>query len=188
MTYQSLNPFDGRVSRTFTEICDDQLEAAVSGADRCFRAWRTTSFAERAAIVHRAAAILRARIDDFARPVTLEMGKLIVESRGEVALSADILDYYADHAEHFLAPQPLTPESGEATIESSAIVLYERHWTEMRDKVQHAEVEYGFGTSAGAPIRPLTRAEVKRAYPDNRRFHDLLDQTIRSDAELMLRD
>lgn len=49
------------------------------------------------------------------------MGKLIAESRGEVALSADIIDYYAQHGEAFLAPQTLSPKSGEATIESSPI-------------------------------------------------------------------
>jgi len=49
------------------------------------------------------------------------MGKLIEESRGEVALSADILDYFAENAERFLAPQQLTLASGEATIESSPL-------------------------------------------------------------------
>lgn len=119
MPYQSLNPFDGKLLKTFEELTDAQLEAAVHAADQCFAAWRLTSFAERSAVLARAAAILRDRVEDFARPITLEMGKLISESRGEVALSADILDYYAEHAERFLAPQPLTPDSGEATIEST---------------------------------------------------------------------
>jgi len=119
MPYQSLNPFDGKLLKTFEELTDAQLEAAVHAADQCFNSWRRTSFAERSAVLARAAAILRDRVEDFARPITLEMGKLIGESRGEVALSADILDYYAEHAERFLAPQPLTPDSGEATIESS---------------------------------------------------------------------
>lgn len=61
------------------------------------------------------------RAEDFARPITLEMGKLIEESRGEVALRAGILDYYAENAERFLAPQQLAPASGEATIESSPL-------------------------------------------------------------------
>src|ERR1022692_293267 len=62
---------------------------------------------------------MRERADEFAKPVTLEMGKLIAESRGEVALSADILDYYAWNAEDFLAPKKLKPNSGEAMIEST---------------------------------------------------------------------
>jgi succinate-semialdehyde dehydrogenase/glutarate-semialdehyde dehydrogenase len=62
---------------------------------------------------------MRARIDEFARPVTLEMGKLIDQARGEVMLSADIIDYYAKNAERFLAPEHLKPSSGEAEVESS---------------------------------------------------------------------
>ena len=62
---------------------------------------------------------MRARADEFARPMTLEMGKLIDEARGEVALSANIIDYYAKNAERFLATETLKPSSGEAQIESS---------------------------------------------------------------------
>lgn len=121
MAYQSLNPYDGKVLKTFEELTDEQLETALQTAAKCFETWRQTTFAERTAVLKRAAAILRSRVEDFARPITLEMGKLIEESRGEVALSADILDYYAENAERFLAPQQLTPASGEATIESSPL-------------------------------------------------------------------
>ena len=119
MTYQSVNPFDGKVLKTFDDTTDTQLETAIATAAACFEIWRHKTFPERAVILAKAAAIMRARTDDFARPVTLEMGKLIEESRGEVALSADIIDYYANNAERFLAPERLTPSSGEAEIESS---------------------------------------------------------------------
>jgi len=119
MTYQSINPYNGNVLKTFEELTDAQLEIAVHTAQQCFETWRHTTFAHRSAVLNRAAAILRSRVEDFARLITLEMGKLIEESRGEVALSADILDYYAENAERFLAPEQLTPASGEATIESS---------------------------------------------------------------------
>jgi len=62
---------------------------------------------------------MRKRSEELARPMTLEMGKLIGQARGEVLLSADILEYYAKNAETFLAPQQLHPSSGEALIESS---------------------------------------------------------------------
>jgi len=62
---------------------------------------------------------MRKRSEELARPMTLEMGKLIGQARGEVLLSADILEYYAKNAETFLAPQQLHPSSGEALIEST---------------------------------------------------------------------
>jgi len=49
------------------------------------------------------------------------MGKRIDEARGEVALSADILDYYAKNAKRFLAPQRLKPSSGEAEVVSTPL-------------------------------------------------------------------
>lgn len=121
MAYQSVNPFDGKVIKTFEEFTDKQVETALDRAEHCYRRWSLTTFAARAAIAHKAATIMRNRVDDFARLMTLEMGKLIEESRGEVALSADIIDYYAEHAERFLAVQPLAPSSGEAHIESAPI-------------------------------------------------------------------
>jgi len=121
MSYQSINPYDGKTLKTFKEFTDKQLERALEIAATCFESWSHKSFAERATITAKAAEIMRTRIDEFARPVTLEMGKLIDQSRGEVTLSADIIDYYAKNAEHFLAPQRLKPSSGEAEIVNTPI-------------------------------------------------------------------
>ena len=111
--YQSVNPNDGKTFKTFGVLTDAQLETAIKKAAACFEIWRHTSFAERAAIVTKAATIMREHADEFAKPVTLEMGKRISESLGEVALSADIIDYYAWNAENFLAPQILKPKLGD---------------------------------------------------------------------------
>jgi succinate-semialdehyde dehydrogenase/glutarate-semialdehyde dehydrogenase len=121
MTYQSVNPFDGTVSKTFPELTDPQLESAMATAATCYETWRGKTYAERAAVVERAAALLHSRADEFARHATLEMGKRISEARGEVEFSSQILAYYAKNAERFLAPVQLHPTLGEAHIESSPI-------------------------------------------------------------------
>ena len=121
MSYQSINPFNGELVKSFEEHTDQQLETAIAAAQACFHSWKNLNFRDRAAIVAKAADIMRDRVDDFARLVTLEMGKLYAESVGEVMLSADILDYYAKHAERFLEPEFLDPDSGEAVIESSPL-------------------------------------------------------------------
>lgn len=102
--YQSVNPYNGKTLKTFAELTAAQLEKALKTAATCFASWRHTTFAERAIIVTKAATLMRERAEEFAKPVTLEMGKLIAEARGEVALSADIIEYYAWNAESFLAP------------------------------------------------------------------------------------
>jgi len=121
MSYQSINPYNGKLLKTFKELTNPQLEKAVKTAAAAFEVWREKSFAERAAVVAKAAEIMHARVDEFAKPVTLEMGKLFAQAQGEVKLSADIIGYYAANAERFLAPQPLVPNSGEAEIQSSPI-------------------------------------------------------------------
>jgi succinate-semialdehyde dehydrogenase / glutarate-semialdehyde dehydrogenase len=122
MAYQSTNPYDGKVVKSFDELTDAQLEGKLKIASHCFESdWRHQSFAERKAVVARAAALMRERSQALAELITLEMGKLIQQSVGEVALSAAILDYYAEHAEQFLAPEKLTTPKGEAMVESSPI-------------------------------------------------------------------
>lgn len=119
MSYQSINPYDGKIIKSFEEINDKQLEAAIATATACFETWRKKSYAERAVVVAKAAALMHERMEEFARPVTLEMGKLIAQARGEVELSADIIAYYAKNAESFLAPEKLHPSSGSAEIENA---------------------------------------------------------------------
>ena len=111
MAYQTVNPYDNQIVATFDDLTDEQVMDILAQAQKTFESWRQTSFAERAAVLNRAAAILRERRDEFARLLTLEMGKLYNESLGEVELVAQIFDYYAENAETFLAPERLDTAS-----------------------------------------------------------------------------
>jgi succinate-semialdehyde dehydrogenase/glutarate-semialdehyde dehydrogenase len=119
--YESVNPADGKTLRTFAAISDDQLETKIAAAQACYETWRLKTYAERSVIVARAAELMHADFERFARLATLEMGKRIDESRGEVNFSADIIGYYAKNAERFLAPVTLNPKVGRAHMESSPI-------------------------------------------------------------------
>ncbi len=119
MSYQSVNPNTGKVVQSFEHTSTAQLQHALATAEACFHSWKTTSHAERGAVLSRAAVLLRAHVDEFASLATLEMGKRIDEARGEVVFSADILSYYAQHGESLLAPVQLHPGRGEAHVESS---------------------------------------------------------------------
>lgn len=117
MPYQTINPATGALVETYHDILDIDLDQTIATAHACYEHdWRHRSVAERARIVSGAAAKLREHADEYARYVTLEVGKLIGASRAEVSLSSDILDYYAKHANEFLRPKPL-PESPGATVE-----------------------------------------------------------------------
>ena len=122
MAYQSINPFNGELLRTFDPLTDAQLESALAQADRTFqRTWAKAPLANRARIVSRAASLMLERKESLARLAGLEMGKRISEGRQEVELSAAILQYFADHAEAFLAPQPVDTAVGDAHVEFSPL-------------------------------------------------------------------
>jgi succinate-semialdehyde dehydrogenase / glutarate-semialdehyde dehydrogenase len=121
MTYQSVNPFNGVVGQTFDNATDAEVLVKVQAADMCFQMWRNATFEDRAVIAAKAASIMRTRVEEFASLVTLEMGKLIEESRGEVMLSADIIDYYGKHASHFLEAKTLKVLSGDAWVENTPL-------------------------------------------------------------------
>ncbi len=121
MSYQSLNPATGELLQTFEEITDSQLEDKLAAAAACFAVWRHKSYAERAVIVSRVAALMLEHEEALATTMTTEMGKRIADARGEVAFSSAILTYYAKNAERFLAPSALHPATGEAHMESSPI-------------------------------------------------------------------
>jgi succinate-semialdehyde dehydrogenase/glutarate-semialdehyde dehydrogenase len=121
MSCESINPNDGKVLKSFEHFSTAQLDRSLAKADHCFQVWRRTSYADRAALLSHAAVLLRSRVEAFAKLAVMEMGKRIGEARDEVRFSADILSYYAQNGESFLAPVKLHPTDGQAHIESSPL-------------------------------------------------------------------
>jgi succinate-semialdehyde dehydrogenase / glutarate-semialdehyde dehydrogenase len=121
MPYVSVNPATGEVLRTFTEHTDEEMRNALTNADRAFRPWASRPFSERSKIVGRSAVLLLEKKEELARLATLEMGKRIAESRGEVELSASIMRHFADNAESLLAPKKINSSMGDARLEYSPL-------------------------------------------------------------------
>jgi succinate-semialdehyde dehydrogenase / glutarate-semialdehyde dehydrogenase len=115
-TLRSVNPYNGQVLKTFTEMSSEEVSDAIAKAYDRFKSWRRVSFAERGAMLRRAAELCRQRRDDLARLMALDMGKRIVEGRAEVDLCARIFDYYAENGERFLKPQLIPSPAGDGTL------------------------------------------------------------------------
>ena len=113
---QTVNPATGEHGPTYDWITIEEAHAAAAAAHDAFLAWRQTSFDERARVVRRAAEILRSREDEFARLMTAEMGKTIVEGRAEVEKCALNCDWFADHAHEYLADEPVDIGGPEAFV------------------------------------------------------------------------
>ena len=116
MSIQSLNPATEEVIQTFEPFSTTQINEALDHARHAFRSWRTTSFAERAAHLHRVASHLREHKARLAQTATLEMGKPIAEAEAEVEKCAWNCDFYADNAAKFLADEHVTSSATESYI------------------------------------------------------------------------
>ncbi|SHN00618.1 NAD-dependent succinate-semialdehyde dehydrogenase [Flavobacterium xinjiangense] len=121
MSIQTVNPYNNKVVKSFEEMSDKTVDTLIEKSVKTFKEWKETSYAERAKILHKVAKIMRDKKESLAKIITLEMGKLIAQAEGEILLSADIFDYYADNAADFLADKHLEPEFGSALIRFSPI-------------------------------------------------------------------
>src|SRR5580698_6484393 len=94
---------------------------ALATADKAFVSWAARPTEKRSNIISRAAQLLLERKSELAKLATIEMGKRIAESYGEVELSAAILQYFADHAAEFLAPKTIKSAMEDAHLEFSPV-------------------------------------------------------------------
>lgn len=105
MAIASVNPATGEKLREFAPLGEMEIREKLELAALGFREHRRTSFVERAERMRRAAVILETERDEFARLMTIEMGKPVRAARDEAAKCALVCRYYAEHAEQFLADE-----------------------------------------------------------------------------------
>jgi succinate-semialdehyde dehydrogenase/glutarate-semialdehyde dehydrogenase len=119
MTIASLNPATGETLKTFEPYDASEVERRLALAERAFRSYRRTSFAERSRLVRAMADVLENDASLIAETMTLEMGKPIVQARSEVTKCVGVLRYYAEHAEAMLASEVV---AGTAAKNASCIM------------------------------------------------------------------
>ncbi|XVX21672.1 NAD-dependent succinate-semialdehyde dehydrogenase [Actinomycetota bacterium] len=114
--YAVVNPATGETVSTYATATDTEIQDAIAKADNAYRTWgRTTTVAERAALVRRVAELHTERVEELTDIIVEEMGKPRDEAQGEVEFSAAIYAYYADNAEQFLADEEITLLDGEGS-------------------------------------------------------------------------
>ena len=116
MIFQSINPATEELLDQFAEYEPDRVERALSASERTFGGWRTTSFKERGDLLRSVAKELRGGKQALAGLITAEMGKPIVEAEAEIEKCAWCCDYFADHAEQFLANRPTASAAMESYV------------------------------------------------------------------------
>lgn len=92
--FQRENPANGEVIGSFPDSGPDDVADAVAAAAQAYPRWRATPAPQRAEILFRAAEMMLARKEELSRDVTIEMGKVLKEARGDVQEAID-MTYYA---------------------------------------------------------------------------------------------
>src|SRR5205809_1413660 len=105
MPIASINPATGETLRTFEQLSGQQIDEKLQRAFETFQSYRRTSFGERVPLMMRAAEILDSEKEDFARLMTIEMGKPIKSAVQEAEKCAWVCRYYGENAERHLADE-----------------------------------------------------------------------------------
>ena len=116
MAIQSINPATGEVMETMSEASPAEVATMLARSHATYQEWRNTAFEERARPMDTAARVLRAGKAEYARMMTLEMGKPISQSEAEIEKCAWVCEYYAQHAEEFLSPQPRETDGSKSYV------------------------------------------------------------------------
>jgi hypothetical protein len=89
-----------------------------------------------------------------------------------------------------LTSKTATKEKGYTVLNPSAsIVIYQfKHWSHSPKEAEKYAPKYFFTSSSSDILQPLTKTNLKSAYPTNHAFHDALDENFREDKELILYD
>ncbi|KPJ90095.1 MAG: succinate-semialdehyde dehydrogenase [Gammaproteobacteria bacterium SG8_11] len=130
MAFQSVNPFTGETLQSFEAWNREHIESALQQVAAVTANWGATPLPQRCDLLHKAAAVLRAKKDALARLITLEMGKLYTESQAEIEKCALGCEYYADNAAEFLKDEIIGTDAGKSYVayQSLGTVLAVMPW------------------------------------------------------------
>jgi len=130
MALRSINPATGDEVARYEEMSQGDVNKIVESTHAAFLRWRRTSFDERARTMRTAAQMLRDEAEALARLMTLEMGKPLRDGIAEAQKCATACDYYAEHAEHILAPEPVVTQARTSfvTFNPLGVVLAVMPW------------------------------------------------------------
>jgi len=109
-TFDVIDPSTGAVLATVADASPQDGQRALSAACAAQRDWGRTPPRKRSEILSRAFDLVMARIDDFALLITLEMGKPLAESRGEVAYGAEFLRWFSEEAPRIAGRYATAPD------------------------------------------------------------------------------
>jgi succinate-semialdehyde dehydrogenase / glutarate-semialdehyde dehydrogenase len=113
---KSINPATGEELKNYPDMDENEIDDILNLSNNTFMEWKNTSFSERAGKMKKAHDILLTRKDEFAKIMTLEMGKPIKQSISEIEKCAWVCEYFAENAETFLSDERIKTDASESYI------------------------------------------------------------------------
>ncbi|UCS92992.1 NAD-dependent succinate-semialdehyde dehydrogenase [Echinicola marina] len=128
---KSINPYTGELLKDVEEHSEEDIDIIINKGEAAFQGWKKRSIAERSSLMNKAAEILRKNKEKYAEIISLEMGKVISESRAEVEKCAWVCEYYAEKSAGFLKDEPIyLPDRKKAKVvyDPMGIILAVMPW------------------------------------------------------------
>ncbi len=110
-TFAVDNPATGSVIAQVSNVSQDQTQAAINAATAAFKGWRARTGKDRAVILRRWFDLIIAHSEDLAQLMTLEQGKPLAESRGEIVYGASFVEWFAEQAKRVNGDIMASPNS-----------------------------------------------------------------------------
>jgi len=116
MPIATVNPATEETEKEFAPLDEGEVEARLAAAQEGFETLRDTTFDQRGRWAISAAELLEAELPETARVLTTEMGKTFAAAKGELAKCAMALRWFAQHAESYLADEPIDTSAKESRV------------------------------------------------------------------------
>lgn len=130
MNFVSINPATEQVISTYPEMSLKEACYHVEKGHDVFKMWRETPFPLRAACMKKAAELLLTKKKILATLMAQEMGKPLIQAQAEIEKCAWLCNYFADHSEIFLTPEPIETNAYKSYIayEPLGVILAIMPW------------------------------------------------------------
>ncbi|MGB5667597.1 MAG: aldehyde dehydrogenase family protein, partial [Maribacter sp.] len=116
MEFKSINPYNNKEVGSYTALSKEETTLKLNSAQNAFKTWSRLPLSKRASLIQKAGQVLRDNVEEYAKMITMEMGKPISESKAEVNKCAWVCDYYAENAAAFLADETIATDTQQSFV------------------------------------------------------------------------
>jgi len=121
MAIETVNPTNNKLVKSFEKMSNDRVNEIILASEKAYQDWRETTYKHRAKLLLNTANVLKNNRKKYAEIMTLEMGKPISQSIGEVEKCAWVCEYYAENAELMLSKEIVETDASESFVQFDPI-------------------------------------------------------------------